>query len=90
MVGFDNSTSILMAQLEEDLMNAQRGWFTLDLDLNYPLSHEDMPSYALYSFTPSQNVQSQVNGPTQQQTEEGVQVIDNEIAIISRSMFLEV
>ncbi|XP_021658936.2 uncharacterized protein LOC110648876 isoform X2 [Hevea brasiliensis] len=76
--------------LEGNMTNSQRRGLDLDLDLNYPLAPQiralDL-SLGLSIYTNSQEVQAQPHGWSSHQTTNVIDVLDDEVTIISPRTF---
>ncbi|KAI5601154.1 hypothetical protein POPTR_001G082200v4 [Populus trichocarpa] len=86
----DNTMDLLgnTDRLEDDLWEAERSYFQHS-NLNYPPPiQNNMPLHGMYFPCHPRNFQAEVYGLTRQhQTAQDVEVIDDDIAIISPSMF---
>jgi hypothetical protein len=89
----DNTMDLLgnTDRLEDDLWEAERSYFQHS-NLNYPPPiQNNMPLHGMYFPCHPRNFQAEVYGLTRQhQTAQDVEVIDDDIAIISPGMFDQV
>ncbi|OAY55322.1 uncharacterized protein LOC110610721 isoform X2 [Manihot esculenta] len=76
--------------IEGNMTNSQRRGLDLDLDLNYPIAPQiralDL-SLGLSIYANSEEVQAQVHGWSHRQTTNVIEVLDDEVAIISPRAF---
>lgn len=79
--------------IEGNMTNSQRRGLDLDLDLNYPIAPQiralDL-SLGLSIYANSEEVQAQVHGWSHRQTTNVIEVLDDEVAIISPRAFSRV